>query len=473
MGPAHEPRWLELGEGFSDVVTPARFPRHVLRWRNDRAAASIGLAGLDAAAWEDAFARFAPMPGNLPEPHALRYHGHQFQHYNPRLGDGRGFLYAQLREQEGRRRLLDLGTKGSGTTPYSRGGDGRLTLKGGVREILATEMLEALGVDTSKSFSLFETGESLQRHDEPSPTRASVLVRLSHGHVRFGTFQRLAHVGDTRGLARLLGYATAHYLPGVAPEPAAFLREVCARTARTCGSWMAAGFVHGVLNTDNMNITGESFDYGPWRFAPTFDPDMVAAYFDEVGLYAFGRQPDAVYWNLCALREALAPLGDPLDGVFDAFAAEWHAGLRATFLRRLGVRSCGEAGDTALVEASVRFLAGSRAPLDAFFHDWWGGPAAEARALSGPRAAWWDRPAFHAVRDVLQAFAPRAPRLLADASLAGPPVDMTIDVVEELWAPIAAADDWSAFASHVERVRALGARLDADDEAAPSFPGPG
>ena len=135
----------------------------------------------------------------MPEPLALRYHGHQFRVYNPEIGDGRGFLYAQLRD--GLDRLLDLATKGSGTTPYSRRGDGRLTLKGGVREILATEMLEALGVNTSKSFSLIETGEELMRGDEPSPTRSAVLVRLSHSHIRIGTFQRMAAEGDANAMA--------------------------------------------------------------------------------------------------------------------------------------------------------------------------------------------------------------------------------------------------------------------------------
>src|SRR5690606_5015887 len=187
--------------------------------------------------WIARFARFEPFEGSLPEPLALRYHGHQFRAYNPDLGDGRGFLLAQLRDGvDGR--LLDLGTKGSGTTPYSRGGDGRLTLKGGVREILATEMLEALGVPTSKSFSLYELA------DAADPYRA------------------------------LYG---------------AIARRTVALTAR----WMVAGFVHGVLNTDNMNVTGESFDYGPWRFLPRYDPMLTAAYFDHSGLYAFGRQPEA------------------------------------------------------------------------------------------------------------------------------------------------------------------------------------
>src|SRR5579859_7297899 len=169
-----EARILSLGDNFYDRVVAADFPATILRFRNDRAAAEVGLADLSDAEWIDRFGRFRPLEGSLPEPLALRYHGHQFRVYNPDIGDGRGFLYAQLRDSRGR--LMDLGTKGSGQTPWSRFGDGRLTLKGGVREVLATEMLEALGVYTSKSFSLFETGESLMRGDEPSPTRSSVLV---------------------------------------------------------------------------------------------------------------------------------------------------------------------------------------------------------------------------------------------------------------------------------------------------------
>src|SRR5689334_25054118 len=181
---------LALGDAFYDPVAPADFPRAILRFRNDRWAPAVGLEGLDEERWRAHFARFVPLPDNLPQPLALRYHGHQFRSYNPDIGDGRGFLFAQVRDERGR--LLDLATKGSGQTPYSRFGDGRLTLKGGVREVLAAEMLEALGVYTSKAFSLFETGEELVRGDEPSPTRSSVLVRLSHSHIRYGTFQRLA-----------------------------------------------------------------------------------------------------------------------------------------------------------------------------------------------------------------------------------------------------------------------------------------
>ena len=196
-----DPPILTLGGDFFDPVAPAAFPACTPRFRNERAAASVGLGGRDEAWWGAHFCRFEPLPGNLPQPLALRYHGHQFRHYNPDIGDGRGFTFAQVRDERGR--LLDLGTKGSGTTPYSRHADGRLTLKGGVREVLATEMLEALGVNTSKSFALFETGEALIRGDEPSPTRSAVLTRLGHGHIRIGTFQRLAFFGEAENMREI------------------------------------------------------------------------------------------------------------------------------------------------------------------------------------------------------------------------------------------------------------------------------
>jgi uncharacterized protein YdiU (UPF0061 family) len=198
-----DPKILELGPAFYDPVEPARFPSCTSRFRNERCAERVGLR-LDDEGWARHFCRFEPLPDNLEQPLALRYHGHQFRVYNPEIGDGRGFTFAQLRDDYDR--LLDLGTKGSGQTPYSRHADGRLTLKGGVREVLASEMLQALGVTTSKSFALFETGEALERGDEPSPTRSSVLTRLSHGHIRIGTFQRLAFFGDAHNINRLTLY---------------------------------------------------------------------------------------------------------------------------------------------------------------------------------------------------------------------------------------------------------------------------
>src|SRR5690606_20052276 len=254
-----DPLFAQLGPEFADPVAAARFPQRVLRWRNQRWAERVGLGELSAAEWEAHFARFEPLPGNMREPLAMRYHGHQFRTYNPDIGDGRGFLFAQVRD--GDDRLLDLATKGSGQTPYSRFGDGRLTLKGGVREVLAAEMLEALGVYTSKPFSLFETGEQLTRGDEPSPTRSSVLVRLGHSHIRFGTFQRLAFFERPDLIQTLIEHCCAAYYPRhlnlqSEARAAALFGEAVQANARLAGSWMAAGFVHGVLNTDNLNICG-------------------------------------------------------------------------------------------------------------------------------------------------------------------------------------------------------------------------
>src|SRR4051812_24595388 len=261
--PAYRPstRHADLGEGFFDVVAPAEFPQHVLRYRNQRWATRVGLDGLTDEEWADHFGRFVPLPGSFEQPLALRYHGHQFRVYNPDLGDGRGFVFAQLHDlKDGR--LLDLGTKGSGRTPWSRGGDGRLTLKGGVRELLATEMLEALGVETSKTFSLIETGEALDRNDEPSPTRSAVLVRLQHSHIRIGTFQRLAALDQPGNLRKLTDYCLRHYYADGSGDPARLLDHVTGATARLAASYIAAGFVHGVLNSDNIAITAQSFDYG-------------------------------------------------------------------------------------------------------------------------------------------------------------------------------------------------------------------
>ncbi|MFY0531591.1 protein adenylyltransferase SelO family protein [Nannocystis pusilla] len=445
-----DPRYLALGDGFADVVEPARFPVHVLRHRDDRWAARIGLDALTDAEWESHFARFEPLPDNLPEPLALRYHGHQFGSYNPALGDGRGFLFAQLRDA-GDDRLLDLGTKGSGATPYARGGDGRLTLKGGVREILAAELLAARGVDTCKIVSVFETGERLWRGDEPSPTRSCVLVRLSHSNLRIGTFQRHAYHRDGARLGALVDYAVEHHFPAArrgdqAATVAALLRLVVERAAVTVAAWTVAGFVHGVLNTDNLNITGESFDYGPWRFLPAYDLGFTAAYFDETGFYAFGRQPNAVLWNLGRLAETLLPLAgrDVLEDSLGAFEPTFHAAVRHAFLDRLGLAPRGDAADDVVMDACYAFLAARRIELDRFYFDWYGGEASAARALAGPAAAHYAHPEFTEVRRAWAEHLPAAPERLAHAYYDGPgPCSLLIDEVEALWAPIAERDDWA------------------------------
>ena len=457
-----DPIFMRLGPEFADPVLPADFPQTILRFRNDRAAATVGLEGLSDAEWLEHFARFRPLPDNQPGPLAMRYHGHQFRSYNPDLGDGRGFLFAQLREV-GTDRLLDLATKGSGQTPWSRAGDGRLTLKGGVREILAATMLEALGVPTSRAFSLVETGEDLVRGDEPSPTRSAVLTRLSHSHIRFGTFQRQAFLERPDNITKLVDHAVETYFPAVAEEPdrpKMLLEQVVAASARLLARWMAAGFVHGVLNTDNMVVTGESFDYGPWRFLPRNDPNFTAAYFDHSGLYSFGRQPETVFWNLQQLAGCLAQVTDDagLIAALNTFSDLYRDALRSAMLDRLGLKSRSTEDDVALVQAAFVALAageGDSLRWEPFFFDWFGGEASQARALAGPRAGLYGQEAFLDFRRKLADFEPDRPERLESPVFSGlEPEEMLIDEVEALWKPIAEADDWSPLQAKLGRLEA-------------------
>jgi uncharacterized protein YdiU (UPF0061 family) len=443
-----DPKILALETGFYDLVEPADFAQCVPRFVNERWAARIGLT-LSGADWARHFCRFEPLPDNLGQPLALRYHGHQFRVYNPDIGDGRGFTFAQLRDDKGR--LLDLGTKGSGQTPYSRHADGRLTLKGGVREVLATEMLEALGVNTSKSFALFETGEELQRGDEPSPTRSAVLTRLSHGHIRIGTFQRLAFFGEVENLNNLTRYCLENlYAERVSADDRdnglRLFDLVSQATAALAASYLAAGFVHGVLNSDNINVTGESFDYGPWRFTPEWDPDFTAAYFDHYGLYSFGRQPEAIHWDLAQLAGSLSLVADApaLSELLAAWSARFDLALLDAMLRRLGVARRGNA-DRDLAAALIKALASRARPIDRIFFDWRGGrdPGAELY----PQAEFRELAARLQGREVLRTHA-----YWGDEA----PCSMHIDEVEAIWSAIAERDDWQPFEDKVRAVRRMG-----------------
>ncbi len=441
---------MQLAPWLADPVQAADFPQATLRFRNHRWEAAVGLQHLTDAEWTGHFGRFAPLPDNLPEPLALRYHGHQFRTYNPDLGDGRGFLFAQLRD--GASRLLDLGTKGSGQTPWSRQGDGRLTLKGAVREILATEMLEALGVNTSKTFSVIETGEELYRSDEPSPTRSAVLVRLSHGHIRIGTFQRLAYLESREEMAALIDYCLTQFPapppPADAPgrdEPAVILlHQVVERLAQLAAEWMAAGFVHGVLNTDNMNISGESFDYGPWRWLPQWDPGFTAAYFDHGGLYAFGRQPETLHWNCGQLAVALRLVAEapPLIAALERFGPLYQTALARQFLWRLGLQSRGFEADYALIDQAEQTMRAEGLSPDAFFHRYRFGRNADGDFASA-----------------LQAFAPSGPDHDLWQEAAAP--SLVVDKVEAIWAAIDQRDDWDPLAQTVSAIRRLGEALGA------------
>ncbi|MPT48091.1 MAG: YdiU family protein [Sphingobium sp.] len=437
---------------LSVPVEAALFPQHIVRFRNDRRAASIGLDHLSDEIWVEHFGKFTSLAGSLELPLALKYHGHQFRTYNPDIGDGRGFLFAQMRDSMGR--LMDLGTKGSGQTPYSRFGDGRLTLKGGVREILATEMLEALGVPTSGTFSLIETGEALERGDEPSPTRSAVMVRLSHSHVRIGSFQRAATIGDTALLEGLISYSLEKlYQVQPGDNPAAqLLNLVVERTADLAASYMVAGFVHGVLNTDNINITGESFDYGPWRFTPYWDARFTAAYFDHQGLYAFGRQAEAIHWDVAQLAIALRTISDspPLIEALERFPVLYAEALRRRFCWRLGVATPDTESAKMLVEEAVRAMIADKVMIDQFFFDWRGGSLRNDDAQARYESELW-LPFKSVIAQYSQPMLGNTPYWQGNG-----PCSTHIEEVEHIWSAIAERDDWQPLNAKVAKIREMG-----------------
>ncbi len=454
---------FSLGEKMFSRVSPADFPKCVIRYQNSAWARRLGFEKWldDDAEWINRFGRFQAIEGSIEAPLALAYHGHQFGVYNPDIGDGRGFLYAQIEDPvDGR--LLDFGTKGSGQTPYSRTADGRLTLKGAVREILATEMLDALGVNTSKTFSIIETGEALQRHDEPSPTRSAVMVRLNHGHIRIGSFQRLAYMQDVDMLEQLLRYAAKTYYPHeldarapTAELAAGFVTAVGRKMADLTASWMAAGFVHGVLNTDNYNISGESFDYGPWRFLPELTPSFTAAYFDHQGRYAYGRQPEASFWALCRLADSLIDLSDleAMQTAVTGFQHRMQDAMVTALCRRLGINP-DWADAPMMAEALFKAMRESACGFEFVFFDWFGGEAAHAQ--KGKRKALYESLTWQHASDLL-VNAPMAKGVDPDHAYFqdDDPQTMLIDEVEAIWAPIAERDDWSVLSAKINQIHRM------------------
>ncbi|MBD2082830.1 YdiU family protein [Leptolyngbya sp. FACHB-17] len=362
----YEPAFERLGDEFSDRVSAAQFPQHILRFRNDDILAQLGLENVTDEHFIEAFGKFQGREPFL----AMRYHGYQFGTYNPALGDGRGFLYGQVRAKDGE--LYDFGTKGSGRTPYSRGGDGRLTLKGGVREVLAAEMLHRLKVRTSRCLSLIETGEGLWRGDEPSPTRSSVMIRFNRSHIRFGTFERLDAINRKDLIAILLDHVIETYYPHLMSERdryALFYAELVAKVAQLVAQWMAAGFCHAVLNTDNMSITGESFDYGPYAFIPTYQPSFTAAYFDYYGRYAYANQAEICYWNLEMLQIPLRRVisEDDLKSGLSQFASHYEKAYQQRMLYRLGFDQLEDSIASDLVYRTVQFLQSAQIDYHDFF----------------------------------------------------------------------------------------------------------
>ncbi|NJK30410.1 MAG: YdiU family protein [Acaryochloris sp. RU_4_1] len=461
-----EPAFESLGDRFYDRVTAAEFPHHILRFRNNSVLAQVGLDPQQVTDIDfiEALGQFQGREPLL----ALGYHGYQFGDYNPRLGDGRGFLYGQVRGKDGE--MYDLGTKGSGTTPYSRGADGRLTLKGGVREVLAAEALHHLGVRTSRCFSLIETGEALWRGDEPSPTRSSVMVRFSRSHIRFGTFERLHALGRVDLIQTLLDHVIAYYYPHLWQQSDAYPRfyaELVQRTAELVAQWMSVGFCHAVLNTDNMSITGESFDYGPYAFIESYDVNFTAAYFDHFQRYSYGNQPTICHWNLEMLQRpltAIIPQVD-LDAGLAQFKQHYYKAYRQQMLSKLGFvpSDCPESED--LLVLTLDFLQRSQinyhhffAELRRHFNETWcvdpGHIFSESDLLISPgwqaQLEQW-RQLYHRL---LQQY-PEAEILAIKQRLQrhNPLTVITRPQIEAIWEPIVVEDNWQPFNNLVQRLQ--------------------
>ncbi len=292
--------------GFYTAWQPARVPAPQLLYFNESLASELGL---DVAALQGE-AGAALFAGNtLPEgaePLAQAYAGHQFGGFSPRLGDGRALLLGEVVDTHGRRR--DIALKGSGRTPFSRGGDGKAAVGPMLREVLIGEAMHALGIPTTRALAVAGTGERVMR-DLPLP--GAVLMRVAASHLRVGTFQFFLAEGEPEKLRRLLDYAIARHDPALAGTPGremAFLRAVAQRQAQLIAQWMNVGFIHGVMNTDNMTISGETIDYGPCAFMEAHDPAKVFSSIDRGGRYAYGNQPGIARWNLARLAETLLPL---------------------------------------------------------------------------------------------------------------------------------------------------------------------
>ncbi|HEY9865982.1 MAG TPA: YdiU family protein [Candidatus Obscuribacterales bacterium] len=364
----YEPAFEALGGEYADIVTAAEFPMHRLRFRNDAVLTQLGLnpETVTDGHFIEAFGKFEAVRPLI----AMRYHGYQFREYNPYLGDGRGFLYGQTRGIDGE--LYDFGTKGSGRTPYSRNADGRLTLKGGVREVLAAEMLHRMRVKTSRCLSLIETGEQLWRGDEPSPTRSSVMIRFSRSHIRFGTFERLHYFKRKDLIEILLDHVITYYYSSIKLDSdryILFYAELVKRVAELAAQWMASGFCHGVLNTDNMSITGESFDYGPYAFMPDYNLQFTAAYFDYGKLYCYGNQPFICEGNLELLQKPLSlviPLED-LKKALDPFQQYYQEFYRQRMINRLGFAQLPTPEAEELLQITINLLKNNRVSYPDFF----------------------------------------------------------------------------------------------------------
>jgi protein adenylyltransferase len=354
--------------GLSVPWTAASAPAPELRVLNEDLAVELGI---DPAELREP-AGVALLVGQVPEgvtTVAQAYAGHQFGLYSPRLGDGRAVLLGEVIDTQGRRR--DLHLKGSGRTPFARGGDGKAAVGPMLREYLIAEAMHGLGIPTTRALAVVATGERVLREGAQP---GAVLARVAASHLRVGTFQYAAASGDRDLLRALADYAIARHYPQAADAPDRYLdlyRRVVGAQASLVARWMLAGFVHGVMNTDNTTISGETIDYGPCAFMDTFDPATVFSSIDDRGRYAYGNQPGVLQWNLARLAETLLPLFDDsseaaveaatavLSGFTDAYEQRWAEGMAA----KLGLA----APDRELAEDILKLLRSQKVDFTQFF----------------------------------------------------------------------------------------------------------
>ena len=390
--------YARLPESFYARLAPTPVAAPRLIEFNRELAAELGL-GLEEV---DADALAAIFSGNvLPagaEPLAMAYAGHQFGHFVPQLGDGRAILLGEVLHASGLRRDIQL--KGSGRTPFSRDGDGRAALGPVLREFLVSEAMHALGIPATRALAAVTTGEQVHR-DGPLP--GAILTRVAASHVRVGTFQYFAARGDVEATRRLADYVIARHYPAArdAAQPyLALLAAVTGRQAALVARWLHVGFIHGVMNTDNMAVSGETIDFGPCAFMDAYDPQAVFSSIDRSGRYAYANQPQAAEWNLARFAETLLPLiaASPEQAVEQAteavlafaptFAAHWLDGMRA----KLGLEDAHD-GDRELVEALLGVMHRNQADFTLTFRRLC---AAAGDADAGVRALFADPGAYDA-----------------------------------------------------------------------------
>lgn len=351
-----ETNYTRLPPDMYAAVVPEPVSGPTLIAWNDALAVELGVAGWAA----DEAARAAIFSGSeLPpesKPVALAYAGHQFGFFVPQLGDGRAALLGEVVDRDGV--LRDIQLKGSGRTPYSRGGDGRSWLGPVVREYLVSEAMHRLGVPTTRALAAVATGDYVYREDR---LPGAVFTRVAASHLRVGTFEYLAARRQTDALKALADYAIERHYPEArdSDDPyAAFFEAVALRQAELVAKWVAVGFIHGVMNTDNTSIAGETIDYGPCAFMDEFRRDKVFSSIDHHGRYAYANQPPIAQWNLARLAECLLHLTDAqaaLEATLSAFPERYNERYRALMRRKLGLAG-EEPGDAALIDAWLEHL---------------------------------------------------------------------------------------------------------------------